>query len=110
MNENASCLLKPRRIGPILCITPRERHALQLLADGHTRNALRHLGTSASKIDSLLEELFAVMGVASEAEAIAAAHKRGLLSRAIDVHPVDHGQQNFSGAATADVLVQTLGR
>ena len=83
MNETASCLLKHGRIGPVLCITPRERNALQLLADGHTRNELsRHLGVSASTIDAVLAELFAVMGVASEAEAIAAARKRGLLSRA----------------------------
>ena len=87
MNEDSSCLLTNGRIGPVLCITPRERNALQLLADGHTRNELsRHLEASASTIDSLLEELFAVMGVAGEAEAIAAARKRGLLSHAIDIH------------------------
>jgi hypothetical protein len=51
------------------------------------------MGTSASKIDSLFEGLFAVMGVASEAEAIAAAHKRGLLSRAIDIHGPDRTMQ-----------------
>jgi DNA-binding CsgD family transcriptional regulator len=82
MNENASCRLKHERIGPVLCITPRERNALQLLADGHTTHELsRHLWASAAAIDSLLEELFAVMGVASEAEAIAAAHMRGVLKR-----------------------------
>ena len=82
MNENASCRLKHGRIGPVLCITPRERNVLQLLADGHSTNELsRHLWASASTIDSLLEELYAVMGVASEAEAIAAAHTRGLLKR-----------------------------
>jgi len=35
----------------------------------------------ASEIDSRLEELFAAMGVATQAEAIAAAHKRGLLKK-----------------------------
>jgi len=56
---------------------------LQLLADGHTRKELsRHLGASASEIDSLLEELFAAMGAATQAEAIAAAHKRGLFKEA----------------------------
>ena len=83
MNEHAFCLLKHRAIGPVLCITPWERNALQLLADGHTRNELSgHLGASASEIDSLLEELFAVMGVATQAEAIAAAQKRGLFNEA----------------------------
>ena len=42
----------------------------------------RHRGTSASEIDSLLEELFAAMGVATQAEAIAAALKRGLFNDA----------------------------
>jgi quercetin dioxygenase-like cupin family protein/DNA-binding CsgD family transcriptional regulator len=80
MNENASCLLKHGGTVPVLRITPWERDALQLLADGQTRNELsRHLGASASDIDSLLEALFATMGVATEAEAIAAARKRGLL-------------------------------
>ena len=67
----------------VLCITPLERNALQLLVDGYTRNELsRHLGISASEIDSLLKELFATMAVASEAEAITAAQKRGLLKEA----------------------------
>jgi DNA-binding CsgD family transcriptional regulator len=80
MNENASCLLKHGGTGRVLRITPWARNALQLLADGHTRNELsRHLGASAAEIDSLLEELFAAMGVATHAEAVAAAHKRGLL-------------------------------
>src|SRR4030095_4716426 len=91
MNDNnASCLLTHGGTGPVLCITPWEKHALQLLADGHTRTELsRHLGASASEIDSLLEELFAAMGVATQAEAIAAAHKRGLFKEAwlaVDAH------------------------
>ena len=56
---------------------------MQLLADGHARNELsRHPEASASEIDSLLEDLFAAMGVTTQAEAIAAAHKRGLLKEA----------------------------
>jgi len=63
-----------------LRITPLERDVLQLLADGKTANELsRHFGLSASAMDSLLERLFAEMEVATQAEAIAAAHKRGLL-------------------------------
>jgi DNA-binding CsgD family transcriptional regulator len=83
MNEKAPCLLKPGGTGPVLRITPRERNALQLLADGHMRNELsRRLGASGSEIDALLEELFAVMGVTTQAEAIAAAQKRGLFKEA----------------------------
>jgi DNA-binding CsgD family transcriptional regulator len=83
MNENVSCRLKHRGTCPVLCITPRERNALQLLADGHTRIELsRNLGTSSSEIDCLLEGLFAAMGVATQAEAIAAAQKRGLFKEA----------------------------
>jgi DNA-binding CsgD family transcriptional regulator len=83
MNENASCVSKHRGTGRVVCITPRERNALQLLADGHTRNELsRHLEATASEIDSLLEELFAAMGVATQAEAVAAALKRGLFNEA----------------------------
>jgi DNA-binding NarL/FixJ family response regulator len=64
----------------VLCITPWERDALEILADGHTPNELsRHLGISASEVDSRLAELFAAMGAATLREAIAAAHKRGLL-------------------------------
>src|SRR5262249_27603725 len=65
----------------ILRITPCERDTLQLLADGSTSSELsRHFGLGASEIDSLLERLFAVMGVATRTEAIAAARKRGLRS------------------------------
>ena len=83
MNENVSCLLKHGGTNPVLFITPRERNALQLLADGHTRNELsRQLEASASEIDFLLRELFTAMGVATQAEAIAAARKRGLIKEA----------------------------
>jgi DNA-binding CsgD family transcriptional regulator len=64
----------------VLCITPWERDALELLADGHTANELsRRFGISVSEIDSRLAELFAAMGAPTQREAIAAAHKRGLL-------------------------------
>lgn len=62
-----------------LQITPSERHALQLLADGHTTSGVAarlRMGTRETEV--LLTRLFAALGAASEAEAIAAAHKRGL--------------------------------
>jgi hypothetical protein len=47
MNENTSGLLKHGGTVPVLRITPWERDALQLLADGQTRNELsRRLGGS----------------------------------------------------------------
>src|SRR5262245_32578086 len=50
-----------------LRITPRERDLLQLLADGNTASELsRHVGLNASRINALLERLFAVMGVATQ--------------------------------------------
>ena len=84
MNEITSC---------VLCITPWDRNALQLLADGHTRNELISLlGASASDIDSLLEDLFAALGVATQAEAIGAADKRGLLK---ETRPCDLTTETF---------------
>ena len=81
-------------VGFALSHTPWERNPLQLLADAHTRNEVsRHLGASASEINALLEKLFAAMGVATEAEAIAAAHKRGLFKEAWAPRPVTESFQ-----------------
>ena len=64
-----------------LRITPRERQALQLLAGGQTTiDVAAGLGIGAQEIDALLAALFVAMGAASRAEAIAAAHRRGLLA------------------------------
>ena len=66
--------------GGALRITPREREALQLLARGHTTAGVAAgLGLGAQDIERLLDQLFAAMGAASRAEAIAAAKRRGLL-------------------------------
>ena len=81
MGEERSCLFKHRGAGPVLCITPGERDTLQLLAKGHTGNELsRRSGLSPAEIDAMLDELFAALGAATQAEAIAAARKRGLLT------------------------------
>jgi DNA-binding CsgD family transcriptional regulator len=64
-----------------LQITPSERHALQLLANGNTTNDLATgLGIGEVETEVLLAKLFAELGAASQAQAIAAAHKRGLVS------------------------------
>jgi DNA-binding CsgD family transcriptional regulator len=63
-----------------LQITPRERRALQLLANGYTtRDVAVSLGIGAVEIDPLLTRLFAAIGAATRAEAIAVAGRRGLL-------------------------------
>ena len=63
-----------------LQITPRERGALQLLAGGHTRTELaRALGMGMVEIEALLTGIFTALGAATQAEAIAAAQKRGLV-------------------------------
>ena len=64
-----------------LQITPQERQALQLLADGKTSSDLAAgFGVSLVEAETLLTGLYAIRGVASPARAVAAAHKRGLLT------------------------------
>ena len=68
--------------GTTLQITPSERQALQLLANGHTAtDAAVDLGISTLEIEIVLRRLFAAMGAATQAEAIAAANRRGLLTQ-----------------------------
>lgn len=66
---------------PVLHITPADRNALQLLANGTDAIAIASgLGLPESEIDSHLTTLFARIGAASPAEAVAIALKRGLLN------------------------------
>jgi DNA-binding NarL/FixJ family response regulator len=61
-------------------ITPWERFALELLAAGSTTSQIgRHLGVSEDEVEVRLSQLFTKMGAASQAEAVAAASRRGLL-------------------------------
>jgi DNA-binding NarL/FixJ family response regulator len=65
----------------VLQITPEERTALQLLADGSTTNVIAaHLGACEYEVEARLTMLFARMGATCRTEAIAAAFRRGLLS------------------------------
>ena len=65
----------------MLHMTPWERSALQLLADGKTTNEVAHqLRSNTREVEMHLETLFARMGAANRGEAIAAAIRRGLLS------------------------------
>jgi DNA-binding NarL/FixJ family response regulator len=71
---------KVGRADLVLQITPWERTALQLLASGTATNALAdRLGMNEYEVESHLNILFARMGVASRAEALDAAFRRGLL-------------------------------
>ena len=65
----------------LLQITPQERQALQLLANGDTSVELaRRLGISTVESDALLTRLFATMGVTTRADAVGGARRRGLLA------------------------------
>jgi len=64
----------------LLHITPGERAALQLLADGRATDEIASgLGLSSGAVESHLATLFARMGAASRSEAVAAAVRRGLV-------------------------------
>ena len=67
----------------MLSITPCERSALQLLADGKaTDEVASSLGIAEHEVEGHLSSLFARMGATDRSEAIAAARRRGLLSLA----------------------------
>ena len=72
---------QPESSGRALQITPRERRALQLLANGHTTDDVAAgLGITPCETETLLKGLFAAMGAATRVQAVAAAHRRGLLA------------------------------
>jgi len=64
-----------------LILTPWERHALQLLANDYTVDAVAtDLGMGTPACETLLATVFTALGVATRAEAIADALRRGLLT------------------------------
>ena len=64
----------------MLHITPWERSALELLANGtNSSDMAGRLGIPEAEIQLRLGTLFARMGAATPADAIAAAFRRGLL-------------------------------
>jgi DNA-binding NarL/FixJ family response regulator len=66
--------------GPVLQITPSERCALQLVAQGAATNQIgAMLGLVPADIDPFLAVLFARLGATSRSEAIGVASRRGLL-------------------------------
>src|SRR5215831_2007039 len=64
----------------LLQITPGERHALRLIAQGKAfREVGQCLGVPQSEVGLHLTALFAKLGAQSEAEAIAEASRRGIV-------------------------------
>ena len=69
----------------MLQITPSERTALELLANGQPITAIAAcLGVCVTEVDAHLASLFVRMGVHSRAEAVAAAWRRGLFNGVTD--------------------------
>jgi DNA-binding NarL/FixJ family response regulator len=67
--------------GPVLQITPSERHALQLVAQGAPASQIGlMLGVVPADVGSFLAALFVRLGATSRAEAIKVASRRGLLT------------------------------
>lgn len=61
-------------------LSPREREVLSLVAAGRTNGQIAdELGVGAETVKTLIARIFAKLGVRRRAEAVAAAHDRGLL-------------------------------
>ena len=61
-------------------LSPREREVLKLVAAGSTnREIAQQLGVGDETVKTLLGRTFAKLGVKRRAEAVSAAHERGLL-------------------------------
>ena len=76
--------------GPVLQITPSERYALQLVAQGAPTSQIGELlGLVPADIGSFLAALFARLGATSRAEAIRVASRRGLLMPSLNGPAID---------------------
>jgi DNA-binding NarL/FixJ family response regulator len=70
----------PRRPAGQGALSPRERQVLELVASGATNKEIAAvLGLGDETVKTLLARTFAKLGVRRRAEAVAAAHARGLL-------------------------------
>jgi len=73
----------------VLHITPWERSALELLANGTTTTGMAsRLNLSEPEIELRLHELFTRMGASSASDAVVAASRRGLLPGPIAIRAV----------------------
>jgi DNA-binding CsgD family transcriptional regulator len=86
----------------VLQITPTERDALQLLANGYTTNDVAtDLGIGTVETEVLLKRLFAALGAATRVEAIALAQRRGLVSLDLNTYP-----PRDAGVASAGIVMK----
>jgi DNA-binding NarL/FixJ family response regulator len=70
----------PRRPKQEVALSPREREVLRLVAEGQTtRNIAEVLGVGETTVKTLLGRVYDKLGVNRRAQAVAAAHERGLL-------------------------------
>lgn len=70
----------PRRDPARAALSPRERDAIQLVAGGATnRQIADELGVGAETVKTLLARAFAKLGSSRRAEAVAEAHRQGVL-------------------------------
>jgi DNA-binding NarL/FixJ family response regulator len=70
----------PRRPAGEAALSPREREVLRLVAAGRTNTQIaEELGVGAETVKTLVARVFAKLGVRRRAEAVSAAHDRGLL-------------------------------
>ena len=83
--------LAPRiETGPVLQITPSERCALQLVAQGVPTSQIGvMLGLVPADIGPFLSALFTRLGATSRAEAMSAASRRGLLMPLLNRPAID---------------------
>jgi two-component system nitrate/nitrite response regulator NarL len=70
----------PRRDPTRAALSPREREALRLVADGATNPQIAEaLGVGRETVKTLLARAFAKLGTTRRAEAVSEAHRQGLL-------------------------------
>jgi len=95
------------KAGPVLQITPSERHALQLVAQGVPTSQIgAMLGLAPADIDPFLAALFTRLGVTSRADAVRVAVRRGLFmpslnGPAIDLAATESDEHTLPPRATA---------
>jgi DNA-binding CsgD family transcriptional regulator len=76
--------------GPVLQITPSERYALQLVAEGAPASQIgAMLRLAPADIDPFLTALFARLGATSHTDAIRVASRRGLLMPSLNAGATD---------------------
>jgi DNA-binding NarL/FixJ family response regulator len=70
----------PRRDARRAALSPREREAMRLVADGATNPQIAdRLGVGRETVKTLLARAFAKLGTTRRAEAVSEAHRQGLL-------------------------------